>query len=278
MIQLHNLSYRYPSGVMAIENANAIIAPGIHLLAGENGAGKSTLLRLIAGLLYPSHGEVTIDGRNVALREPSVMNSIFFVSDDMNLPARTANRLADNIGEFYPGSDRGFMAEALADFGLNGDMRFDRLSLGNRRKTLIAFALACGTATVLLDEPSNGLDLGSRRTLSTLLMKWAGQNPERTVIVSTHNVGDIENIVDGVIMVRRSNLLLAAECGYLLSRLSFIKTLVPPEEALFAMQDAGMFRAIIPADESAGESDLDLPLLYYALHSPAASTILNALS
>ncbi len=106
MIQLHNLSYRYPSGVMAIENANAIIAPGIHLLAGENGAGKSTLLRLIAGLLYPSHGEVTIDGRNVALREPSVMNSIFFVSDDMNLPARTANRLADNIGEFYPGFDR----------------------------------------------------------------------------------------------------------------------------------------------------------------------------
>lgn len=278
MIQLHNLSYRYPSGISAIDRANATIGPGIHLLAGENGAGKSTLLRLIAGLLYPTQGDVTINDCNVALREPSVMNRIFFVSDDMNLPARSANRLADNIGEFYPYFDRTCLAEALASFELDGDMRFDRLSLGNRRKTIIAFALACGTDTVLLDEPSNGLDLGARRTLSTLLMKWASQKPDRTVIVSTHNVTDIESIVDGVIMLRRSNLLLAADCGEILSRLSFTKTLVPPDDTLFAMQDTGMFRAIVPVSEEAEESDIDLPLLYYALHSPAAQTVLNALS
>lgn len=278
MIQLHNLSYRYPSGVAAIESANATIGPGIHLLAGENGAGKSTLLHLISGLLFPIKGEVTINGCNVAQRDPDVMNKIFFVSDDMNLPANSVNRLADNIGEFYPNFDRAFLTESLASFGLDSNMRFDRLSLGNRRKTLISFALACGTETVLLDEPSNGLDLGSRRTLSTLMMLWAGQNPERTLIISTHSVSDIESIVDGVIMLKRSNLLLSSDCGYILSRLSFVKTLVPPEDSLFTMQDTGMFRAITPNEGPECESDIDLPLLYHALHSPAAETILKVLS
>ncbi|MBD5374304.1 MAG: ABC transporter ATP-binding protein [Bacteroides sp.] len=278
MIQLTNLSYRYPSGISAIDHANAMIGPGIHLLAGENGAGKSTLLRLMAGLLYPSAGEVTIDGRNVALREPDVMNRIFFVSDDMMLPANSVNRLACNIGEFYPHFDRQFLAEALGIFDLDGNARFDRLSLGNRRKTLISFALACGTDIVMLDEPSNGLDLGARRALSTLMMMWTGQKSDRTLIVSTHSVADIESIVDGVIMLRKSNLLLGAECSHILSRICFVKSLVPPEDTLFTMPDTGMFRSITLNDGFSDESDIDLPLLYHGLHSPAAAKILNALT
>lgn len=277
MITLDNVSYTYRGGMNALDGVTAEIGPGIQLLVGENGAGKTTLLHVIAGLLKPTVGECLVDGQPIALRRPSDMNRIFLLPDNDMPTSRSVWRMADTIGGFYTGFDRDFLRDALAEFGLDGTERFDRLSLGNRRKSLLAFAMSLGTDTLLLDEPANGLDIAARLVLRTLLMRWTAASPTRTVIVSTHTVTDVESIVDGLILLRRNQLLLSASCEQLLRRLAFVHSAIPVPGALFSMPDAGMFRSIVPAGAEI-ESDLDPTALFVALNSPSAQAVLDILN
>lgn len=277
MITLDNITYTYrKAAIPALDDINAEIGSGIHLLLGENGAGKTTLLHIIAGLLRPQAGQCLVAGKDISLREPSSMREIFLLSDNMTLPSRSVNSFISEIQPFYPGLDREFLAAALGKFGLEGNEKFESLSLGNRRKSLIAVALGLGTRTLLLDEPANGLDINSRLTMKELLMQWAAKSPERTAIISTHTVHDIDRIIDGVIMLRRNRLLFYATCEEIASRLQFVNTPVPPAEAIFTMPDGGVFRSIVEADGDFG--DIDTALLFTALNSPSSEKILNTLS
>lgn len=271
MITFNNLCYRYPKGPEALSDITAAISPGIHLLLGENGTGKTTLLHIIAGLLYPTAGSVEVDGMSPRLRQPALLEKIFFLGDDMTLPGGTALAFAHTAAKAYAG----LLADYLARFGLTGRERLDRLSLGNRRKSLIAVALALRTQVLLLDEPANGLDIGSKETLGRMLAEAAGDN--RTIIVSTHVTHDFHNIFDGVIALRRNRLQLAATLTDILSAVAFTAGMIPPVEAIFTHQSAGLFRSITAAGADT-ETDIDYNLLYMALQSDRADIITSLIN
>lgn len=275
MNTFNNLCYRYPKGPEALSDITAAISPGIHLLLGENGTGKTTLLHIIAGLLYPTAGSVEIDGMSPRLRQPALLEKIFFLGDDMTLPGGTALAFAHTAAKAYAGFDAGLLADYLACFGLTGRERLDRLSLGNRRKSLIAVALALRTQVLLLDEPANGLDIGSKETLGRMLAEAAGD--DRTIIVSTHVTHDFHNIFDGVIALRRNRLQLAATLTDILSAVAFTAGMIPPVEAIFAHQSAGLFRSITAAGADT-ETDIDYNLLYMALQSDRADIITSLIN
>lgn len=277
MIQLHNISYTYRHGIEAIVNASGEIGHGIHLLLGENGAGKTTLLHIISGLLYPSSGKCLINETNVDKRLPSTMQQIFLLTDDMQFPGRTINELRDIHATFYPRFNPEMLAENLAAFGMNGNEKLSKLSLGTRRKALIAYVISLRTQIILLDEPANGLDITAKKILRRMLARCVGD--DQTVIVSTHTIWDLKDLFDSLLVISHGRLLVNRPTWEIAESLSFAASPLPFTEALYQEQEAGLFRAILPySPDTTSYTDVDFNLLYSALMSPSAPKIISILS
>ncbi len=277
MIEFSDVSFTYPySGAAALRNISLSIDEGISLLLGENGAGKTTFLHLAASLLLPSSGCVTINGSDSRDRKPSTLRSVFFTADDTEMPADTISTLARLHGRvFYPRFDSAMLDENLAAFGINPSIPLSSMSLGQRKKAIAAYALALRADILLLDEPANGLDIGSRDILRSLMARCV--EPGQTVIVSTHTTADLQPLFDGIIMLRQSNLLFCNTTAHIASRLGFGIYNIPPREALFTMNDIGRFRSIVPADPLS-PSEIDIHLLYSSMYSPESRNILNIIN
>lgn len=277
MIEFSDVSFTYPySGAAALRNISLSIDEGIYLLLGENGAGKTTFLHLAASLLLPSSGGVTINGSDSRDRKPSTLRSVFFTADDTEMPADTISTLARLHGRvFYPRFDSAMLDENLAAFGINPSIPLSSMSLGQRKKAIAAYALALRADILLLDEPANGLDIGSRDILRSLMARCV--EPGQTVIVSTHTTADLQPLFDGIIMLRQSNLLFCNTTAHIASRLGFGIYNIPPREALFTMNDIGRFRSIVPADPLS-PSEIDIHLLYSSMYSPESRNILNIIN
>lgn len=265
MITFNNLCYRYPKGPEALSDITAAISPGIHLLLGENGTGKTTLLHIIAGLLYPTAGSVEVDGMSPRLRQPALLEKIFFLGDDMTLPGGTALAFAHTAAKAYAGFDAGLLADYLARFGLTGRERLDRLSLGNRRKSLIAVALALRTQVLLLDEPANGLDITAKQLILSLMSECIDES--QTVILSTHTVADFMQLFDSVILLSAGRLILNMPVWEIVERIDFVTETMPPADALYIEQFFGRFRAIVPRRPGSPLTDIDYLLLYNGLQN-----------
>lgn len=276
MIEFRDVSYTYPRcGAPALCGVDTSVGEGIYLLVGENGAGKTTLLHLVATLLFPTSGEVVINGNDSRLRLPSTLRSIFFLPDDATMPADTIEQLVKLHGSvFYPSFDADILKENLKAFDIDARIPFSAMSLGQRKKAFAAYALALRPDILLLDEPSNGLDIGSRDTLRNLMARCV--EPHQTVIVSTHSTADLQPLYDGILMLRRGKLLFALSTTEIASHLAFRLCNIPPRDALFTMSDIGRFRSIVPAtpDEP---TEIDIHLLYCAMQSNESQVILDIL-
>lgn len=277
MIKLNDISYRYRrSTVNALSNVSFSIDQGIYLLLGENGAGKTTLLHLLSSLLFPTSGDIFIEDCDTRLRLPSMLRSLYFVEENAEMPADTINELVRLHGSvFYPRFDAEMLGENLKAFDIDPLRPFRAMSLGQRKKAIAAYALALRADILLLDEPANGLDIGSRDILRNMMARCV--EPGQTVIVSTHTTADIQPLADGIIMLRRGKLLFALSSADLTSRLAFKSFNIPPRDALFSMTDFGRFRSIVPAGPN-DSTEIDIHLLYSALQSADADAILNLLN
>lgn len=275
MIVLDDVTYRYRVGLEALKGVSAKIPEGIHLLLGENGAGKTTLLHIISGLLFPNSGSCSIDGVQMKDRTPEGLSKVFFLADNVDFPQLTLNKFVAVHSPFYSKFNEEVYNENLKEFGLTGNEKFRSLSMGNKRKSLLAYSLALSTEVLLLDEPANGLDIGSKQILRKMIAKCAGNFG--TIIISTHTVNDLEYLFDGVLMLKRGKLILSESMNVIQNKLSFIAAPVPPVESLFSITNLGSFRCIVPAQESV-ESEIDLILLYLALQSKDADKVLNLLN
>ncbi|MBD5347418.1 MAG: ABC transporter ATP-binding protein [Bacteroides sp.] len=274
MIEFTEVSFRYKhSGIDALRNVTLSLGEGIHLLLGENGAGKTTFLHLVSTLLLPTKGAIWVDGKRTSDRLPSTLRSIYFVGDNEELPADTIDAMARLHGSvFYPRFNPSMLAENMAAFGVDPSTPINGMSFGQRKKAMAAYALSLGADILLLDEPANGLDIGSRLTLRNLMARCV--NPGQTVIVSTHTTADLQPLFDGLIMLRRGALLFSSSTAELSARLGFGIFNIPPRNALFTMNDIGRFRSITPADPEV-PTEIDIHLLYSAMHSQEALPILN---
>lgn len=264
MINLEHLSYSYRKGADAVDDATGRVTPGIWLLLGENGAGKTTLLKLMAGLLRPRTGACRLDGEETALHAPSVMRRLFFLPDELDVPAQTVRALAATDGIFYPNFNQETLDSNLEAFGLDGKEEITRTSLGTRRKLLAAYALALGVDMLLLDEPANGLDINSKKTLRRLMAGCV--ESEQTVVVSTHNISDLRELYDGLMLMHEGRLAVCLTADEISSRLSCVRSATEIAGALYSERSAGVVSSIIRA-EGNETGDIDYALLYSAVMS-----------
>ena len=274
MIDIKNLSFNYNKGYKELDNINANLGTGVHLLLGENGAGKTTLLHVIAGLLFAKEGSCSIDGNDISLRNPSDMSKVFFMPEDITFPAKSINDFAKIHSPFYPTFSEELFRQNLDIFHLTGDEPLSSLSLGNRKKANLAYVMALGSDVLLLDEPTNGLDINAKKELLKIMV--GSLREDQTVIVSTHTVWDLKNLFESVMMLRRGNLLLSMSTEEISSKLAFMASTTPSANALYLEQDMNGFRWIEKNIDGI-ETEINFSLIYSALMSDAAQKVLDAL-
>lgn len=276
MIEIKDLEFSYTSKALpALSRISARIEPGVHLLAGENGAGKTTLLRLLAGVVPPNSGRCEINGTPAASDNPDEIGRTFILEEDMFFPAKNIRKFADSHSPFYPRFSQEIFENNLKAFGLSGHEPFKSLSLGNRKKSQLAYVLALGVDLLLLDEPTNALDIQSKTILRSMLASSIGD--DQTVIVATHNVGELDTLYDGCIMISRSQLLFAGSRHDVTEKLAFEVRRMNPDNAIYSETQIGRVLCIFPASPDL-PTDIDWRLFYSSLHSNARNAILQQLS
>ena len=207
MIAIKDLTFWYSKQNKIFEKLNLELEAGhIYGLLGKNGAGKTTLLKLICGLSFPKSGTVAMDGLIPARRETGFLKDIFLVPEEISLPSLTPERFADLYGGFYPAFDLDQFREILGKLEVETVQKFTGMSHGQKRKAMIAFALAANTRYLFLDEPTNGMDIPSKAAFRSMLA--ASFFEEKTIILSTHMVRDLESMIDSVIILENHRIIL----------------------------------------------------------------------
>ena len=211
MLEIENLSFAYrKSGNVIFSNFSTRFSPGhIYGLLGPNGAGKTTLLYLMSGLLRPDEGKVTFNDINVRWRKPSTTSDIFIVPDEYELPRVSLSEYIRVNSVFYPRFSHDDLQRYLDVFGMTEDTHLGNLSLGQGKKVFMSFAMATHTRVLLMDEPTNGLDIPGKAQFRKFLTE--GRTPESIFVVSTHQVKDIEQVLDHIVMFDNSKILANAD-------------------------------------------------------------------
>ena len=262
MLEIRSLSYSYPKAAKPVffDLGLELQSGNIYGLLGSNGAGKSTLLYLMCGLLRPQYGQVRFNGHDVCLRQPDTLADIFLVSEEFELPPVRLDEFIRINSQFYPRFDRAAMEKYLTDFRLDTHLHLGRLSMGQKKKVFIAFALACNTSLLLMDEPTNGLDIPGKSEFRRALI--SAMNENRTVVISTHQVRDLDRVLDHVTIVDGGRLLLNSSISALQQCLAFSLENAPDPTALYSQPTAGGYSIVRPADEGAEETDVNLESLF----------------
>lgn len=275
MIEITDLDYRYKgSRKNALSGISAKLTPGMYLLAGENGAGKTTLLHVLAGLAHPQHGECRIDDAKADSVDPGDMGNVFLLEENMYFPGKSIRDFAQLHSRFYPDFSESQFTKNLQAFGQSGVEPLRSLSLGNLKKAQLAYVLALGVKVLLLDEPTNALDIEGREIFRKLLLN--AMKEDSTVIVSTHNVPDLEKLFDGAMIMQGSKLLFAGKEEDVAEKLTFEYSGNPDSEALYSENQSGRYMNVYPADGEE-ETRVDWRTLYKALHSDKSTDILAQL-
>lgn len=208
MLSISNLSFSYNKFRRVITDLNSEIEPGhIYGLLGPNGAGKSTLLYLIAGLLTPDCGTVEFDGYETRQRLPQTLSDIFIVPEVLTLPAVTLDTFIKMNAPFYPRFSAKDLRRHLETFGVAdfSDVKLTSLSMGQQKKVYMSFALACNTSLLLMDEPTNGLDIPGKVAFRRFIT--SGTTEHQSIIISTHQVRDVDHIIDHVLIMDEHSLI-----------------------------------------------------------------------
>ncbi|MFN7855324.1 MAG: ATP-binding cassette domain-containing protein [Acidovorax sp.] len=208
MISIDDLRFGYGRHLLYQGFAARVEQPGIYGLFGRNGSGKSTLLKLLCGLLRPWAGRIEVMGYNPRERAADLLAAIYIVPEEFHLPNLTCEKLAATQGVFYPRFSTTLLNEYLAHFEVPLKERFDSMSLGQKKKAAIAFALATGTPLLLMDEPTNGLDIVGRAQFRKLLVR--PEHAHRAFLISTHQAHDLESILSHIWFIDQGRLALSA--------------------------------------------------------------------
>lgn len=261
MVTIENLSFYYQKKRPIFENVSFEMKNGIYGLLGENGVGKSTLLHIISGLRFPTNGSCKTHGYESYKRNPSMLEQLFFLPEEFNTPTLSPNKFASINSPFYPNfSDEQFQ-KYLQEFNVENDRNMSEMSLGQRKKSMIAYTLAVNTPLTLLDEPTNGLDIPSKSIFRRLLASIADQ--DKCIIVSTHQVRDLENLIDPVIILDRNQVLLNNSIEEISSILKFACSPTTPTDALYCEMTMQGYLHVTPNNDNE-ESTVNIESLFNA--------------
>lgn len=268
MIKTKNLSYRYVGSKQdSISDMSMEISSGkIVGLLGANGAGKSTLLYLLCGLLKPTSGEVEVENFNPWKRVPEFLKNIFLVPEEIDLPAITLESYVKAYSPFYPNFSEESMNKALSHFNLTPDIHLGSLSMGQKKKAFLAFALACHTPILLMDEPTNGLDIPSKSEFRRVVVDT--MDDSRTIIISTHQVRDLEQLLDHVVIMDKHGILLDDSIAGLQEKFYFGLSSTHLEEPLLWEEPVmGGYAFMKVRTPDSDESEVNLESLFNYIYS-----------
>ena len=235
----------------------------VYGLLGKNGTGKSTLLYLMAGLLRPQSGHILYKDVEVTKRYPETLQDMFLVPEEFALPNVSLKQYVQLNAPFYPHFSDELLKACLRDFDMNEDIHLGELSMGQKKKAFMCFALATNTSLLLMDEPSNGLDIPSKSQFRKVIA--SGMTDDKAVIISTHQVRDIDSLLDHVLIMDGSRLLLNESVASICDRLYFAEQGMnePTDDALY-VQPSVQGNSVILPNTYHEDSKLTLEVLFNA--------------
>lgn len=266
MFLVEDLTFSYARGrENTLSNFSLSLEKGkVYGLLGKNGAGKSTLLYLMSGLLTPKSGRVLYHGVDVRRRLPLTLQDMFIVPEEFELPSVSLQSYVKLNAPFYPRFSEEDMKHYLALFDLNDKIHLGQLSMGQKKKVFMSFALAANTSLLLMDEPTNGLDIPGKSQFRKMIA--AGMSDERTILISTHQVRDIDRILDHIVIMDNSHVMLDASVAEICSRFAFVesddRSLL--SSAIYALPTLQGNLMMLPNEDDA-DTPINLELLFGAV-------------
>lgn len=263
MIKINNLAFSYGHGAV-LDNISMELEPGkIYGLLGENGVGKTTLLTLLSGLKKTQEGSIDADGRNPYDREPELLADQYYLPDEVAPVYDEADGWAKSRGKFWPNYNHATFLELMNLFETDPAKKMTQMSAGQLKKTYISFGLACRTKYLYMDEPTNGLDIPSKAQFRSAIMKYTDE--ESTIVISTHQVRDLENIIDPIIILDKKDVLLNASLEEVSNKLYFDYGTTLHQESLYTEQLPGGFIQVYP-NTTGEETKVNIEALFNTVH------------
>jgi len=264
MINIKNLHFGYKKRKVFNGLSLSLQAGHIYGLLGKNGTGKSTLLRCIAGLLFPRAGTIDVMGFVPGKRQPAFLQSVFMVAEEFYLPDVSVEKFVKFNAPFYPNFSIEQFRQYLKEFDIPQENTLQSMSYGQKKKVLISFGLACNTALLLMDEPTNGLDIMSKSKFRKVI---AGAiNDEKCIVISTHQVKDLESLIDRITIIDEGKILFDQTVDAINRHIQF-KISFDNEEVREALYKEPSLQgnAVVCANMDGEDTKLDLELLYKAV-------------
>ena len=267
MIQVENISFSYPGSKHQVFTDFSLNIEGnkIYGLLGKNGTGKSTLLYLMSGLMRAGKGSISIDGINGQERNPLLLQEIFMVPEEFELPAVSLDTYIRINEGFYPRFSREVLNSCLKDFDLPLSLHLKELSMGQKKKVLMSYALAAGTRYLFMDEPTNGLDIPSKSQFRRVVANNMGD--DRTIIISTHQVHDVETLLDHILILCENRMLLDASTADICEQYCFeLRPANEMDDSVIYAEPTLQGNAVVARrKEGQAETPINLELLFSAV-------------
>jgi ABC-2 type transport system ATP-binding protein len=267
MIKIENLSFQFKKQDYLFTDLNfEQQSSNIIGLLGCNGSGKTTFLKLLCGLIQPKSGTIFINGFKPFDRNPNFLSDCYLVPEEFAFSSITIKTYIKATSNLYPKFDYKKMDTILTEFKLEANKNLNELSHGQRKKFLIAFGLATNCSLLIFDEPTNGLDIPSKSLFRKIVVSSISE--EQLVFISTHQVKDIDTIIDQIVVLNEGTMLFNESVDTITQQWAFKTTTSSSEaeNALYSEKSIGGYRVLYPADESE-ETVIDIELLFNAIIS-----------
>ena len=263
MITIKDLIFSYGDNAV-LKNITMNLEEGrIYGLLGENGVGKTTLLTLLSGLKKSTGGSIDIDGQNPYDRTPSLLSDMYYLSDEVAPMNMKAIEYAGNYGKFWKGFSIEKFMEIMTELETDPHQKMDKMSFGQLKKTYISFALSCCTKYLFMDEPTNGLDIPSKAQFRKAVTKHTRE--DSVIVISTHQVRDLENVIDPIIILDRQDVLLNASTEEIAEKLFFDYSNERKDDALYCEMIPGGNIQVL-RNNSGEDSKVNLEALFNTVH------------
>lgn len=264
MIEVNKISFSYGKSLVLKDISFQLEDGKIYGLLGENGVGKTTLLTLLSGLKVCQEGTINVDGFKPFDRKPSFLSNQYFLSDDVAPVNMSAIAFAKNYGKFWVNFSLDKFKEIMQLFDNDLNQNMSKMSAGQLKKSYIAFALACDCKYLYMDEPTNGLDIPSKALFRKALLQYVSENS--TVLISTHQVRDLENVIDPIIILDNKDVLLNATVDEISQKLYFDYSNTLKDNALYKEITPGGSVQVLVNQDSA-DSKVNLEALFNAVQA-----------
>lgn len=265
MIKIENLSFSYGSRQVIFDELNLnLISGNIYGLLGNNGAGKSTLLKIMSGLLFPKCGKVDVAGFRPGDRYPAFLQEIYLITEEFYVPPFTMERFVDLYSPFYPRFNHLLLEDYIHEFKLPRKQKLSELSYGQKKKFLLSFGLATDCKVLILDEPTNGLDIPSKSQFRKVV---AGAiHEERIIIISTHQARDMENLIDPIIILDAGKIIFFQNYEQISKKIALSRQAkLPTDNSLIYSEPTLGGYVVVRENVDMEETNLNLEILFKAI-------------